>query len=451
MMSEIVGSIRARILPVVFFMSGPTDESSLAWASRILLVIVGHLLFVTAAMFACFLPFLVLGLSRLVAADISTCLFHLCSVDASNNLTVGQLPGGQLQGSKLTESATWFRLYNGRLLDQALRGCWWASPTTVLVCDVPFSDAEEPDQLFSVTTQGDDQALTYNGTLSFYACKAGRYDKVNYYLKQPYATCYQVFLYIDPDMACFSEPFFTTSTTAPFSFSTPVLVTSPSIPEETITTDILSTVLLSTTDYLTTSETLPTPSSPPSTYTNPRSQSHSLSTIDAPLSTITLSPALPSFSTSTIPFPPFINSTFIPPLASLTAPAASDSLSSIPFKSFTGIFSWTNSTGLAAPSTATKSFSPGGVSGQQSYRPMTTTHITPATLSRTGTGGYKSATTTTVATETDHQVATTLVFHTEREKGSGGGSGGPVVATFTVTGEEGAVVTFAVEVEGDDL
>ncbi|KAK4177734.1 hypothetical protein QBC36DRAFT_184283 [Triangularia setosa] len=368
-------------------------------------------------MFVHILTSLVLGLSRLVTADANTCLFHLCSVDASsNNLTVGQLPGGQLQGSKAKESATWFRLYNGRLLDQALRGCWWASGSTVLVCDVPFSDAEEPDKLFSVTMHGDNQSLTYNQTLSFYSCRSGRYDKVNYYLKQQDATCQQIFLHVDPDMACFPESSFTTSTTPTLTFSTPIIP----IPGETITTKLLSTVYDATTEYSTTSETLPAPSSPPFTYTHPP-HSHSLSTIEA---LTPIPPPLPSFSTLL----PLINTTSYP---LLTAPAASD-LSTIPLKSFTGVFSWTNSTTLPA-TLKTKTFSP-GVSGSF-RRTQTTTYITEGI----------NTFTKSVSSSKPAPVATTLLFHTEREKGS---TGGPVLATFTVTGEEGAVVTFAVEVEG---
>ncbi|KAK4196931.1 hypothetical protein QBC40DRAFT_342337 [Triangularia verruculosa] len=405
------------------------------------------------------LAFLVLGLGRLVAADTfdtSVCLFHLCSVDASsNNLTVGQIPGGQLEGSPVTESATWFRLYNGRLLDQSLRGCWWAWNSTVLVCDVSFSDVEEPDQLFSVTMHGDHQALAYNGTFSFYACRNGRYDRVNYYLNQTDATCSQVFLHIDPDMACFDEPYSSTSTTPPvFSFTT----TFVPLPGETIiTSDLLSTITGELSTYATTGTagddgtstttvttaqvvytthevatatdthtaliTLPEPSSLPPIYsTHPHS--HSLSSIKPSLTThLPLSPPLPSISTL---YPDF-NSTLY---KSLTTPAGSD-LSTIPYKSFTSIYSWNNSTHL--PSTLkTTAVASGGYSHS---RIATATRVTPTTFNIA----------TTRSSPKPSLVATTLIVHTEHAEGTG-----PVVETFTVTGEQGAVFTFAVEVEGSD-
>ncbi|KAK0668318.1 hypothetical protein QBC41DRAFT_277109 [Cercophora samala] len=406
-------------------------------------------------MLAHVLPFLVLGLSGLVAAHAETCLFHMFSVDASNNnLTVGQIPGGQLQGSKATDSATWFRIQNGRLLDHSLRGCWWAPVSTVLVCDVAFSDVEEPDQLFSITAHGDAQALSYNGTISFFACRSGRYDKVNYYLEQPDATCPQVFLHIDPDMYCFDEPFYTVTTTPTFSFSTPAA----SIPEGTSTGDLSSTLYDTTdveststaydtespTNYVSTtilyttltedvtltltmddtsasttaSESYPPPSILPVTSTHPHY--HSLSTLTP------LSPPTPPFSTLVI------SPTIYPPITSYP------SFSIIPPKSLTNIFSWTNST--TAPSTLkTKTLSPGVYGSGGSYSHKTST---PAIYS---TGDVRTFTTSlSPSYEPAPVVATTLLIHTEREKGN---SRGPVVETFTVTAEGGAVVTFAVEVE----
>nr|CDP22988.1 Putative protein of unknown function [Podospora anserina S mat+] len=409
-------------------------------------------------MFAHIFLLLVLGLSFVVAdvADIETCLFHLYSVDAScsNNLTVGQLPGGQLQGSKLTEPATWFRLFDGRLLDHALRGCWWAPVSTVLVCDVAFSDVEEPDMLFSVTTHGDAQALSYNGTFSFFACRSGRYDKVNYYLEQPDATCPQVFLHVDPDMSCFDEPFLTMTTTPALHFSTPV----PSATESTSTDDLLSTaydtetvgeststahdtespatydtdgprvttlIFQTTTPTLTITVDEPPPTSdsypPPSTLpltSSIRPQYHSLSTL--------LSPPLPSLTA------PSINLTALPPT---TFPSLS-----IPKPFTTGLFSWTNS---SFPSTLkTKTLSPGVYgSGRGSSLSMQTPTV------YYGTAGFSRPPRTPTPSYEPMPLVTTLIFHTEREEGEGSVTTGPVVETFTVTAEGGVVVTFAVEVE----
>ncbi|KAK4193269.1 hypothetical protein QBC35DRAFT_458327 [Podospora australis] len=107
------------------------------------------------------------------------------------NLTVGQLPGGQLQGGNLNNTNTFFFLVSGGLYDQYGRGCWWA----VLVCDLEIPDGP-PDPLFEVAPDG---CLHYNGTSTFYACRAGRFGKVNYYLQQRDSTCRPVYLLADND------------------------------------------------------------------------------------------------------------------------------------------------------------------------------------------------------------------------------------------------------------
>ncbi|KAK3309917.1 uncharacterized protein B0T15DRAFT_506647 [Chaetomium strumarium] len=100
-----------------------------------------------------------------------TCVFRLMSAD----FVLSQLDGGQVLGLQPADpsssnegTGTLFRLRQGALYDGQLRGCWWAAPSTVLVCDI--LPPAQPDPLFEVDTT---QRLVYNSSItSFWACPA---------------------------------------------------------------------------------------------------------------------------------------------------------------------------------------------------------------------------------------------------------------------------------------
>ncbi|KAK3987771.1 hypothetical protein QBC44DRAFT_116194 [Cladorrhinum sp. PSN332] len=165
-----------------------------------------------------FFTLLVLSLSAVATADNNEdhdCPFHLTGV-TNINVSVGQLPGGQVQGGNLNNTATLFHLFAGGLYDDYGRGCWWADPTTVLVCDIYPPDG--PDALYHVAEDG---CLHYNGSSTFYACKAGRYGRVNYYLEQRDATCRQAFLQADNSCETPMFPPIISTTTTTSSFAGP--------------------------------------------------------------------------------------------------------------------------------------------------------------------------------------------------------------------------------------
>ncbi|KAK4462185.1 hypothetical protein QBC42DRAFT_327536 [Cladorrhinum samala] len=225
---------------------------------------------------------LLLGLqSPLAAAEAhhssTPCVFHLTGLSTTVNVTVGQLPGGQVQGGNINNTATLFRLEGGGLYDEEGRGCWWADPTTVLVCDIYPPDG--PDSLFHMSSDG---CLRYNGSSTFYACRAGRHGRVNYYLEQKDPTCRQAFLHADDDdlNSCEQGPIFPplhppplSLSSSPFSSSFTFVESTTVTPTPTTTTTtatfssssrLLSlTITKSTTTTTTITITkIPTPSSP---------------------------------------------------------------------------------------------------------------------------------------------------------------------------------------------
>ncbi|KAK4231164.1 hypothetical protein QBC38DRAFT_259858 [Podospora fimiseda] len=185
-----------------------------------------------------FFTLLVLGLSVVAATahkkdddDHGDCAFRLTGV-TNVNVTVGQLPGGQVQGGNLNNTAITFHLFAGGLYDDEERGCWWADPSTVLVCDIFPPDS--PDPVYEIA---DDGCLHFNGSSTFYACKAGRYGRVNYYLEQRDATCRPAYLVADNSCQSQASP--------PPSPEFTTVITTAVIPERTTTT-ISSTTSLST-------------------------------------------------------------------------------------------------------------------------------------------------------------------------------------------------------------
>ncbi|KAK4167259.1 hypothetical protein QBC43DRAFT_367749 [Cladorrhinum sp. PSN259] len=201
------------------------------------------------------LLFLSLGVvARLNHKEDGDCAFHLTGL-TNANVTVGQLPGGQVTGGNFNNTAALFHLIGAGLWDDEGRGCWWADPSTVLVCDILPPDG--PDSLFQIAEDG---CLHYNGTSTFYACKSGRYGRVNYYLEQRDATCRPAFLVADD--TCGTQPFGPVISTVMLTSTLSLASTSSfSTPSTSYTARNTFTTVSDSSTFISWS-TRPTPSSP---------------------------------------------------------------------------------------------------------------------------------------------------------------------------------------------